>query len=294
LFDGMRTIHHHRKSTRVFSRAITALRAHTRNRGEAVKLRHRADRQSRRGGALLAPLAVVALATTPFGGAHAAAPQANSGVVRDWNLHAVNALINAPTAPTPGAGQPPQASALHLAMVQGAVYDAVNSIDGTRQPYLTGLPAASPDASQDAAVATAAHHVLVGLGIAPVPPLPQVVRERLDALYAEALAGIPDDAAKVDGIAAGAAAAAAMLTARTSDGRYVAFSFTAGSETGQWRPVPPGLASDPFAWLANVRPFVLHSGSQFQSRGPLSLRSRAYAWEYNEVKELGGPDTADS
>ena len=142
-----------------------------------------------------------------------------------------------------------------------------------------------------AAVATAAHHVLVGLGIAPVPPLPQVVRDRLDGLYVDALAGIPDGAAKTDGIAAGAAAAAAMLAARSTDGRYVPFSFTSGLEAGQWRPAPPGLGSDPFAWVANVQPFVLQSPSQFQSNGPLDLGSRAYAKEYNEVKELGRPDS---
>ena len=212
----------------------------------------------------------------------------NSGVVRDWNLHAANALINAPTASIPGAGQPPQVSALHLAMVHGAVYDAVNAIDGGHQPYLAGLPAASPSASQEAAVATAAHHVLVGLGIGPVPALPQVVRDRLDALYADALAGIADGAAKTDGIAAGAAAAAADAgradppTAGTSRSRS-----RPALEAGQWRPAPPGLGSDPFAWVANVQPFVLESPSQFQSQGPLDLGSRTYAKEYNEVKELG-------
>ena len=149
------------------------------------------DTSVRRGGLLTALVALIALALTPFVGARGAAsahndsghhdPEPNSGVVRDWNLHAVNALINAPTAPIPGAGQTPPVSALHLAMVQGAVYDAVNSIDGGHQPYLAGLPAASPSASKDAAVATAAHHVLVGLGIAPVPALPQVVIDRLDA-----------------------------------------------------------------------------------------------------------------
>ena len=254
----------------------------------------RHDRWRRRGALLAGLVALAAFVAPPLGGAPAAASWQNSGVVRDWNLHAVNALINAPTAPVPGAGQPPQVSALHLAMVQGAVYDAVNSIDGGHQPYLAGLPAASPEASQEAAVATAAHHVLVGLGTAPVPPLPQVVSDRLDALYADALAGIPDGAAETDGIAAGAAAAEAMLAARASDGRYVSFSFTAGNGAGQWRPVPPGFASDPFAWVANVEPFVLRSPSQFQTRGPLELRSRASAREYNEVKELGGPDTADS
>ena len=87
----------------------------------------------------------------------------HSDAVRVWNLHASDALINATGAATPGAGQAPPVSQLHLAMVQGAVYDAVNAIVGGYQPYLPDLPTASPSASQEAAVATAAHHVLVGL-----------------------------------------------------------------------------------------------------------------------------------
>lgn len=218
----------------------------------------------------------------------------NSDAVRDWNLHAVNALINASSAPIPGAGQPPQVSELHLAMVHGAVYDAVNAIGGGHQAYLAGLPSASPSASPEAAVATAAHHVLVGLGIGLVPALPQVVRDRLDTLYADALAGIPDGAAKTGGIEAGAAAAAAMLAARATDGRYVPFSFPVGVGTGEWRPTPPGFVSDPFAWVAGVEPFLLQSSSQFRTKGPHTLTSGAYAKEYNEVMELGGPDTPDS
>ena len=256
--------------------------------------RHKPDKRVHRRGVLTALAALIALGVTPILGTRAAASPENSGAVRDWNLHAANALINSPTAPTPGAGQAPQVSALHLAMVHGAVYDAVNAIDGGHQPYLAGLPVASPSASPEAAVATAAHHVLVGLGIGPVPPLPQVVRDRVDALYADAMAGITDGAAKTDGIAAGAAAAAAMLAERSDDGRYVPFSFTAGLEAGQWRPAPPGLGSDPFAWVANVRPFVLESPSQFQSQGPPELNSRAYTKEYDEVKALGRPDSARS
>jgi hypothetical protein len=42
--------------------------------------------------------------------------------------------------------------------------------------------------------------------------------------------------------------------------------------------------------VANVQPFVLESPSQYQSKGPLDVRSRAYAKEYNEVKVLGEPD----
>jgi hypothetical protein len=220
----------------------------------------------------------------------AAQASTSADTVAEWNHHAIDALVNAPTAPVPGAGQTPPVSALHLAMVQGAVYDAVNAIDGGHQPYLAGLPAAPDSASKKAAVATAAHHVLVGLGIGAVPPLPQVVRDRLDALYADELEGIPDGAAKADGVTVGGAAAAAMLAARTNDGRYGPFRFTPGTEAGQWRPwdtVPPGSVNDPNAWVADVKPFVLQSQSQFRSKGPHALTSDAYTREYNEVKELG-------
>ena len=87
-------------------------------------------------------------------------------------------------------------------------------------------------ASQDAAVATAAHDVLVGLGRDPVPALPDNVIDRLDTLYADFLATIPDGPAKEDGIAVGEAAAAAILAERDDDGRYVPFTFTEGTERG--------------------------------------------------------------
>jgi hypothetical protein len=265
------------------------MRAHTITiKGGRAMFRRGPDKWARRG-ALAVLVAVVALVATPIGGARAATPPQSSGTVQEWNLHAVNALINAPSAPIPGAGQTPPVSALHLAMVQGAVYDAVNAIDRGHRPYLDGLPLASRSASKKAAVATAAHDVLVGLGIGLVPPLPPVVLVRLDALYADALAGIPEGAAKTRGIAAGAAAAEAMLAARTDDGRYEAFSFTVGDDAGAWRPTPPGFVNDPFAWVARVEPFLLRGPSQFRTKGPRRLTSRAYARQYNEVKELGGP-----
>ena len=134
--------------------------------------------------------------------------------VLDWNRHATNALMNATATATPpgnppGAGQSPPVAASHLAMVQGAVYDAVNMIDGGYEPYLADLPPASANASKANAVARAAHDVLVGLGRAPVPALPQVTIDWLDAAY--------DDLSLSDtdpGVLAGAAAAEAMLDAR--------------------------------------------------------------------------------
>src|SRR5512144_2371138 len=90
--------------------------------------------------------------------ASAAPPTASAETVRDWNAIASTAIM---AAPPQGAGQPPHAAVLSLGMVQGAVYDAVNAIDGGRQPYLVAPPA-DPGDSKDAAAATAAYRVLVG------------------------------------------------------------------------------------------------------------------------------------
>ena len=178
-----------------------------------------------------------------------------------------------------------------MAMVQGAVFDAVNSIDGGHEAFLAGLPAASPTASMDAAVATAAYRVLDGLGRAPVPALPDAVRANLLTQYNETLASIPDGPPKTAGVEAGAAAATAMLEDRDGDGRYVPFPLTVGTEPGEWRPAPPSNAIDPNSWISEVDPFTLSSTSQFRTPGPRNLTSAAYAHEYNEVKTLGAANS---
>jgi hypothetical protein len=258
-----------------------------------MKLR-RLDMARRRGVIAAVAAAVVATAASPLGAAATSVPEPAPAAssVSDWNQHAVTVLMTPADAPEPGAGQSPPVTMLHLAMVQGAIYDAVNAIEGGYQPFLPGLPAASPSASVDAAVAAAAHDVLVGLGTD--PPMAEAVVTRIDGLYEEALAAIPEGADKTDGIAIGAAAAEAMLAARADDGRYVPFSHPVGDQPGEWRPVPPDEVSDPFAWVGNVQPFTLESTSQFRSAGPLALDSAEYATEYNEVKDLGGVDSARS
>ena len=245
----------------------------------------------RRIGMLACLITLLAFAPAPWGNAPETAqagPQ--NAAVLDWNRHAIDALVNSPSAATPGAGQTPPVSIQHLAMVQGAVYDAVNMIDGGHEPYLMGLSPASPSASKAAAVATAAHDVLVGVVV--VPPLSQAIIDRLDSLRDDSIAAatIQDGSAAVDaGIAAGEAAAKAMLEAREDDGRYGPFRFTEGFDPGEWR-ATSGV-NDPFAWIARVEPFLLESTSQFRTKGPHALSSGVYAKEYNEVKELGGDGT---
>jgi hypothetical protein len=218
------------------------------------------------GGLLVAAAALLSLALS--------AP-ARADTVTDWNTTAFTAL----TAPPPGgAGQPPHVSTIHLAIVHGAVYDAVNAIDGRYQPYLAA-PKASWWYSKEAAAATAAYRVLATL-------LP-MQGEKFAALYASSLAVIPPGKAKDGGIAVGEAAAQAMLAARANDGLFGPFRFSAGSVPGEWRPVLPAFANDPNAWVKDVRPFMIRRASDFRTDGPHSLLTRKYAKEFAEVKSLG-------
>lgn len=235
----------------------------------------------RRGLALATVTAVLVGAAAIPGPASAAGESADT--VLNWNLHAIQAISNLPGGTPAGAGQTPPVAALHLAIVQVAVYDAVNAIARTHEPYLKGLPKAPRKASKAAAAATAAHHVLVGFA----PALADNVKANLDMLYADSLATIPNSWRKTAGIKMGAAVAAKMLAKRANDGRYVPYAFTSSTEVGKWRPELPAMASDPFAWVANVKPFALKRASQVRTRGPLALTSERYAIEFNEVKALG-------
>jgi hypothetical protein len=198
---------------------------------------------------------------------------ARADTVTDWNGYASTAIVAT-------AGQPPPVSVLSFAMVQGAVYDAVNAIDRGHRPYLA-QPAASPSDSKDAAAATAAFRVLVALFPAQQPTL--------QPLYDRSLAAVEDTppGARAGGIATGEAAASAMLAARANDGRFGPFTPVLGTAPGAWRPTPPLFAQDPAPWVGNVRPFLVPDVEMLRSDGPNALTSRAYARDFNEIKKVG-------
>jgi hypothetical protein len=201
---------------------------------------------------------------------------ARADAVTQWNINASAAIFASnPTA---------HVSTLSFAMVQGAVYDAVNAIDGGYQPYLV-RPQANPWDSEDAAVATAAYRVLVAV----VPSSQTVALANLAAQYTAALAAIPPGPAKDGGVAAGEAAAAAMLAARANDGRNptTPFPFVFGTTPGVWRVSPPLTAPDPTPWVGNVKPFLVPSAEMLRTNGPNALTSKAYARDYNEIKSIG-------
>src|SRR5512133_1394491 len=232
-----------------------------------------------RGVAVMTALVMTALALTVPVPVTPAAAQAQTAAtpnaVITWNTHAQTAIYEM-------ARQSPTGTTRSFAMVQGAVYDAVNAIAGTPyEPYLIAPPA-TPSDSTPAAVATAAYHVLVSL----FPDKPEITAA-LRARYDESLAAIPDGPSKLRGIAVGEAAAAAMIDARRDDGASnTSLPWTVGTEPGQWRPTPPGYV--PFgAWFAFLKPFVVRDPGDFSTPGPPALTSAAYARDLNEVKAVG-------
>jgi hypothetical protein len=236
--------------------------------------------------------AVVAVLTA-FGvvGASAAPPvTADATAVTQWNLIAATTLTGLPG---PAGGAPP-ASQINMGMVQGAVYDAVNAITPKHhRPYLLNRRFGNT-ASDEAAVATAAYLVLKNI-VETVPqsiafPTRATVLASLETQYNAWTNAIPDSPFRDEGIAAGTAAAQAMIDARQGDGRFGPSQFVANPNPGYWDPVAPNgtTAQDPTPWVGGVEPFLMQTSSQFRSAGPLALNSSAYAAEFNEVKALGG------
>src|SRR5262245_6322604 len=198
--------------------------------------RHRGDHDM--GASLAKALVAIALivpASPTFG-----------DVITDWNEKAV-AFV------TPR--MPPPAAQRVVAIVQVAMFDAVNSIERRYRPYLTQLPAAAT-ASQDAAAAAAAGSVLIGLH-------PQAEAELKGALTAY-LSNIPNGDAKSEGIKLGEAVAAKILEARGKDGADAPDSYRPKAKPGVYIPTPITVTS---MW-PNVTPFAMTSPSQFRPVPP--------------------------
>jgi hypothetical protein len=238
--------------------------------------------------AVLAGLGVVGSSAAPPATADATA-------VLQWNIIAISTLVGIPGPGLPGpAGGAPPASQINMGMVQGAVYDAVNAITPKHfRPYLLNRRFGNT-ASDEAAVATAAYLVLKNI-VETVPqsipfPTRAALLASLASQYQAATNAIPDSPFKNMGVAAGTAAAEAMIDARQGDGRFGPSQFVSNASPGFWDAMAPNgtIALDPTAWVGGVEPFLMQSSSQFRSAGPLALTSTAYAAEFNEVKALGG------
>jgi hypothetical protein len=213
--------------------------------------------------------------------------------VRYWNQITIDASGLDHTAVAPGETRVfgenlgPGRSIRAVAIVQIAVFDAVNAITGGYRSY-TGIARETRPASLDAAIATAARDTLVKMWPSQAA--------NFDRLYAAELARIPlsQERQKNVGIAVGMRAAARMLALRANDGsNYIeprmGSDWITSNLAGHWRQDPVSQA--PIALGAHwgkVKPFVISSAVRFRVAAPPAMTSAAYTTAFNEVKRLGG------
>lgn len=200
---------------------------------------------------------------------------ASADVVTQWNEIMLQSVKTS-------AVPPPKASRAY-AMVQSAVYDAVNSISRTHYQYQF-MEAPAAGASQEAAAAAAAHAVLRGLF--------PTQASSLDTSLNTTLSGIGGSAqSKADGQALGALIGNKMLTLRANDHSNDVQTYTPKSGPGFWRPEFGTPAVLP-QW-GNVTPFAMTSATQFRGTAhPPALNSPEYAAAVNEVKAIGAVNSA--
>ena len=191
--------------------------------------------------------------------------------VTDWDAVGTQAFTAAALSPAEGIPI--------FAYVAIAVYDSVMAIEGGYEPFAVDADAPR-GASAEAAVAAAAHRVLVH-------HLPAQAATILDPAYTASLATIPDGRAETDGIATGEDVAAQLIALRADDGFRAPVTYTPPDPPipGVW--LPTALTPPIGTYLGRMDPFSLDSADQFRPDGPPSLRSRRWAREYDEVKEIG-------
>ena len=193
---------------------------------------------------------------------------ARADAVMDWNATAAALPIAAPPV-----------HARVMAAMHGAVHDAINAIEPHHETYRFQVEA-SPSASKDAAVASAAHGVLVAL----VPSQ----KAALDAALAKSLANISDERSKADGIVVGRTVAERMLAWRAKDNFDAKAEDRPGTGAGVWQRTPPGFAPGALPQMGGVTPFILKSVDQFAAKGRPALTSGEFARDLDEINRLGG------
>lgn len=193
-------------------------------------------------------------------------------VVTEWNASALDAIRSIRT--------PPPVASRALAILQTAVYDAINGIVRAGKKYLV-TPAGARTASIPAAASQAAHDVLTSLFPAEA--------ERFQDLLDTWLASIPGGQSKDDGVAWGATVATAILAARANDGASTAATtpYTPGTDPGDWQPTLPANAAALLPGWGNVRTFGAGNAATLVPSGPPRLTSAQWATELNQVKEIG-------
>jgi hypothetical protein len=215
------------------------------------------------------------LITVAFLGVALASPQtARPNVVLDWNAMAIDAIRADDTGPT--------LSTRNLAILHTAIYDSINSIERTHQPFrFQVIP--QGDALAEAAAVSAGYEVMVSL----YPSL----KARADDLYAAYLGGVLATTELTNGLALGRQIALLTLQSRSGDGAQIDVPYVPSSDPGQWRRTPPLFLPPLTPQWRYVAPFCLPDIEPFVPGPPPSMGSPEYAKDFDEVKALGAKNS---
>ena len=201
----------------------------------------------------------------------------SADVVLQWNGVMMDMLRQT----SPGVG--PTVAARDMAVMDVAVYDAVNGIDGSSAPFLVQRRGPK-DASEEAAAVQAAFRTLWGM----FPAQRATLRSDLN----QTLAPLGNGNAVRKGARYGEFVAERVLQSRANDGSNASVQYMPGTQPGQW--VPDPLNPTQQAWGPGegaVTPFVVKSSQQFLPPAPPALDSQAYADAVNEAESIGALDS---
>jgi hypothetical protein len=205
-----------------------------------------------------------------------ACPASSNPVVR-WNEAVLTSIKAEKT--------PPPVAARNLALVHIAAYDSVALATGDYRPLRSTVrPPAGADPA--AAVAVAAHRVLIDLYPSRVATLDAVLDATLD--------GVPEGPAKSRGVEFGQAVAEQLLKGRAGDTKVASqHSYKPSEIEGRWRSTPPGHAAPLLPGWGNIKPFAVADPSKFRPPGPPKLDSEAYKTSFRTVRSLGSTTSTD-
>ncbi len=211
------------------------------------------------------------LAASLLAGAAEAAPvRVGDDPVLYWNQVLVRGVVADPLSTSRG-----------YAMVDVAIFDAVNATTGMTRPGYLRTP--TPGGDTRAATAVAAHDVLVSLNPAQT--------STFDADLKASLALVPAGARKTRGIETGAAIAAAMIANRSNDGSAAVVPYTSTGAPGIYVATPPEFAPAYGTGWGQVKPWLLTSGAQFEPPPPPKPDAPDYVTALNEVRMIGSANS---
>jgi membrane-associated phospholipid phosphatase len=224
---------------------------------------------------------------------------AKDDVIISWNQILLDAIATAKT--------PPPVASRAMAMVQTAVFDAVNNIAKKYKNYaITEIAPAETDPisiviEEQAAAIQAAYTVLTSLFASQ--------KATFDAKLTSSLAAITDGVAKTDGLTFGKTIADKVIASRANDGATTKVPYTPGTNPGDWQPTAVVTGADGKPVLdangnttpapavlpqwGKVTTFGILPGDVVNNRpaAPPALNSEQYAAEFNQVKDIGAANS---